>query len=646
MKKLATLLVLWLAFCVAMSAQTFSLITGREPVTSLDGLWRFHTGDDPAWPDPNFDDSKWELIRSDQSWTKQGYFTYSGYAWYRFTVQVEDGSKPLGLLLPRIYTGYRVYGNGKLIGGSGSIIPTAAPAFAANPKLFRFVPGHAGPQSVQIAIRVWEYRPIVSWVGGGTLQPGSAAGDPALLAQRLDWLETAQRQLLVNSFAYGLLATVVGLTILTLFLLHREDREYIWFSVLLLAGATDAMSNFEEFSDAFPFLFFRLADEVLVAISAIAALLFFSTVFKMHRSFLWWIVCIASAVSPLSVAIYYLQWAPVGVSYSVQLFCLLPAYLWIIAALSIAFVRRDQSARLLLVPAALLYGVYIIDSIAYISLSLGWQQLPSGRTVLLQHPFPVDLLDVIRYIFILALLMFLVRRFSLARKEEDRFATEFEAARRVQQFLIPEHLPQTPGLSIQSEYRPANEVGGDFFQVLPDAADGSVLIVVGDVAGHGLEAGMLATLIVGAIRTAASFTTDPEKILLLMNERMHGRGLATCLALRIERDGHVALANAGHLPPYLNGTELEMEGALPLGAIPGITIPVLHFKLAEGDALMLMTDGVAEAQDAAGRLFGFERIGEMLRKGVAAAELATAAQLFGQEDDITVLSVRSVAASA
>jgi serine phosphatase RsbU (regulator of sigma subunit) len=219
------------------------------------------------------------------------------------------------------------------------------------------------------------------------------------------------------------------------------------------------------------------------------------------------------------------------------------------------------------------------------------------------------------------------------------------AARNVQQYLIPEHLPSTPGLAIESEYRPAREVGGDFFQVLPKAADGSVLVVVGDVAGKGLHAGMLATLIVGAIRTAASFTNDPRQILTLLNERMCGRGLATCLALRISLDGNAALANAGHLPPYLNGQELAIEGALPLGAVPGIDFPVSLFKLAEGDSLMLMTDGVAEAQDGAGHLFGFDRISEMLGKGVAAAALATAAQNFGQEDDITVLTVARMASA-
>jgi serine phosphatase RsbU (regulator of sigma subunit) len=260
-------------------------------------------------------------------------------------------------------------------------------------------------------------------------------------------------------------------------------------------------------------------------------------------------------------------------------------------------------------------------------------------------PFFVDIRGISQTLFVFVTLIVLYLRYRDEQLHQAAFEQDMAAARNVQQYLIPEHLPATPGLTIESEYRPAREVGGDFFQVLPKAADGSVLVVVGDVAGKGLHAGMLATLIVGAIRTAASFTNDPRQILALLNERMYGRGLATCLALRIGLDGDAVLANAGHLPPYLNGRELAIEGALPLGVVAGIDFPVLRFKLAEGDSLMLMTDGVAEAQDAVGHLFGFDRISEMLRRGVAAAALASAAQNFGQEDDITVLTVARMAAA-
>jgi serine phosphatase RsbU (regulator of sigma subunit) len=238
-----------------------------------------------------------------------------------------------------------------------------------------------------------------------------------------------------------------------------------------------------------------------------------------------------------------------------------------------------------------------------------------------------------------ALLALLFRDQRMATEEHAVFAGEIQAARDVQQYLIPEHLPPTPGFSIESEYRPAREVGGDFFQILPQSADGSLLIVVGDVAGKGVEAGMLATLIVGAVRTAASFTSDPARILALLNERLCGRGFVTCLALRIEAGGNATLVNAGHLPPYLNGKEMTVEGALPLGAVAGMQFPASHFQLADGDSMMLMTDGVAEAQDPQGRLFGFWRIAELLGNGAGGAALSAAAQDFGQQDDITILTI-------
>jgi hypothetical protein len=167
----------------SLPAQTFSLVTGREPVTSLDGLWRFHTGDNPAWASPSFDDSDWPLIRSDESWTAQGYRDYAGYAWYRFKIQVPDGSRPPDLLLPAVFTGYQLYANGRLIGGEGSIVPTRNPVFALVPQVYDLPPGVEGPQFIQIAIRVW----YVAGLGyhGGMLEPGSVVGAPAVLAREL-----------------------------------------------------------------------------------------------------------------------------------------------------------------------------------------------------------------------------------------------------------------------------------------------------------------------------------------------------------------------------------------------------------------------------------------------------------------------------
>jgi len=202
-------------------------------------------------------------------------------------------------------------------------------------------------------------------------------------------------------------------------------------------------------------------------------------------------------------------------------------------------------------------------------------------------------------------------------------------------------LPTIAGFTIESEYRPAQQVGGDFFQIIAHPTDGSVLIVLGDVTGHGLQAAMMVSLLVGTIRTETRHTNNPLAILAALNERLLGRGNAnaTCLALRLAPDGACTLANAGHLPPYLNGKEMAMEGALPLGVIAGAEFSLMHFQLKENDRLVLITDGVIEAQNASKELFGFDRTSELMGQQKSPAEIAAVAQAFGQEDDITVVRV-------
>jgi serine phosphatase RsbU (regulator of sigma subunit) len=97
------------------------------------------------------------------------------------------------------------------------------------------------------------------------------------------------------------------------------------------------------------------------------------------------------------------------------------------------------------------------------------------------------------------------------------------------------------------------------------------------------------------------------------------------------------------LPPYLNGKEMPVVGALPLGMVSNAEFSVMRFRLDSGDRLMLLSDGVAEAQNEQGKLFGFDRIRELLAQPVTAAEIAGAAQTFGQQDDISVLSITRIA---
>jgi serine phosphatase RsbU (regulator of sigma subunit) len=167
-------------------------------------------------------------------------------------------------------------------------------------------------------------------------------------------------------------------------------------------------------------------------------------------------------------------------------------------------------------------------------------------------------------------------------------------------------------------------------------------VVLGDVSGKGLRAAMAVSLIVGAVRTLAETTASPAEILAGLSRRLYGRlqgGFTTCLAMRIDPGGIATIASAGHPSPYLNDKEMALPGALPLGIDPEMKYEEIVIPLRNGDRCALYTDGLLEARSASGEIFSFERLGELFATSADAAKASEAAVNFGQEDDITVLTL-------
>jgi len=234
-------------------------------------------------------------------------------------------------------------------------------------------------------------------------------------------------------------------------------------------------------------------------------------------------------------------------------------------------------------------------------------------------------------------------------QRQQAIERELQSARELQQVLIPETLPSIAGYAVTSAYRPAQEVGGDFFQVIAAHESGtdSTLIVLGDVSGKGLRAAMTVSLIVGTLRTLAEFSSEPAEILAGLNRRLHGRlygGFATCVVLRLDGVGRCTIANAGHPSPFLNEQEIELPGALPLGLAEETTYEETVRQLQVGDHLLLYTDGLLEARTAAGELYSFDRLHGLVATKPNAEQATVAAQEFGQDDDITVLTLTRLAA--
>jgi len=628
----------------APNAAFFSPAQNHEPVISLDGLWRFHAGDDPQWASPAFDDSAWPRLRSDQSWTAQGYKDENGFAWYRFRAQAPETPEQIAVILPAILTDYEVFANGAKIGGFGQMPPDGSLRFS-QALLYRVTPAQPGA-TIVFAIRVWHHPVFATYLGGGPRYGGARLGAASLLERQVQLIQAERLKGIVSFYAIGLLNAVISITVFGLFFFRRSEREYLWFALVLLASALQSAFAIADFILRFPLGFHDFLTETIGAIGITASLLFFSRVLDAKRTLLWKIVLIIAILDPLNVLLFVFRLTSPATSTTLRILFELPLEIYMVVLLCRHALAGNRNARLLFVPTILLYGTSILGGLLLLFFQLGWAVnvvTAINRWSVTETPFAVSVQVFVQLIFVVALLAFLIRRFATSLAQEERLTADLEAARTIQQVLIPESAPSISNLDIDCAYHPAQEVGGDFYQILPLPAPDSglqpdVLIVVGDVAGKGLPAAMTVSLLIGALRSIVETTSSPAEILAALNRRLLGRGFGftTCVVLRISISGNLVVANAGHLAPYLNGQELSLSPAFPLGLDANAEYVENILQLARKDRLTLLTDGVPEA--GTGReLFGFERTADL--SSSPAPEIAEAALRFGQSDDITVISI-------
>ena len=653
------LMVLLAPFCQAQISAapktapgSFSLDTDRLQIATLDGQWRFHAGDDPRWANPNFNDSSWPLVRSDKSWPEQNLPVASGSYWYRVRVFVPAGAASLSLYCPALHFSYQVFADGRLLGGVGAMPPHPHPTGVVA-RVFA-VSTATSPQAhtVVIAIRGWRW-PVWDQVYTYGLEPGIRIGQ-AQLIQQTALLNT--RELSWNSVStiFGtLLEFLAGLAAIAVFRVRRYEKEYFWFSVaMLISGINDSVSTYRVFHSTDVAQFVVLGNCLSFA-SYFALIAFYRHLFSSKRDWLYWsaIACMTAGlllnsvvVAPLIVSS---NWPVLNLSLwtASSMLLMVPFVAWVLILLFRKTRQGRIDALLLLVSNLLGNSSMFVTFMVYTAKPVfGWNIGPMDwyyRTA--QWPFPFSITDISGALLIFTMLAVLIQRFTRTSLQEEDHKRELEAARVVQQVLIPDEIPPIPGFSIATVYKPAGQVGGDFFQIIP-IATGGALVVIGDVSGKGMPAAMTVSLLVGTVRTLAHYTQSPGEILASMNQRMlarSGGGFTTCLILRLDIDGTLTLANAGHLAPYCNGKELPLENGLPLGLAAGTVYTESSFRFGLNTQLTLVTDGVVEARGNNGELYGFDRAAMI---SVQSADfIARTAQDWGQDDDITVLTLTRMA---
>ena len=209
----------------------------------------------------------------------------------------------------------------------------------------------------------------------------------------------------------------------------------------------------------------------------------------------------------------------------------------------------------------------------------------------------------------------LLENAQLAEVEEAarRYQQELSIAAAIQQRLMSVRIPDIPFAEVQGRNLPCHEIGGDFFDVVrtPD----SVSVVLTDVAGKGVSAALLGSVIQGMIYSQLAQGISLEAAVTAAHnflcEKDVGEKYATMVILRLWADGRLELLNCGHVPPRLlsEGKVSEPDNVNPaIGLLPDVSFHSMHMQLKPGDRLFLTTDGVVEAENAAGEFFGYERL--------------------------------------
>lgn len=596
----------------------------RSGLTEIDSGWSDHEGDDLAWAAPGFDASAWDTVDLEDLGAAQ-----PGWHWFRKRVNVGSDHPNVRLLIEGGLGVYELYVNGVRLPGAS--LNSDFNVYRPVERVFAL---HSESGEFTIALRT---RAPANYVDYKLpLFLSVTLGLPVAIEYERAALQSERLYDLLPSIAINLLLCVVGIGVLCLYSGRQRRREYLFLGLyLFVLGLSNGLWNMQQTGVA-PTSFNILGSDLLIYVYTILQIEFtFSFVGERP----------GRAVRAYQAALL-LPWILAGMCWTghfpshtyalIEAAITLPAAFLLTILLLLWYRRGNREAGWLIFPSLLPLTMGALFDLGFASIVLGWRRFDFLDSLIPAGPLDFQPPDLGNLLFLIAIAVVMFFRFTRVSREQAHAAAEFEAARAVQQRLVPP-AADVPGFRIESAYIPAAQVGGDFFHVRA-REDGSLFAMVGDVSGKGLPAAMGVSAIMGALLAMPEL--PPAEVLAALNRGIyasaHG-GFVTCCAVQIKRDGTLIVANAGHPSPYWNGREIELAPGLPLGILAEAGYAERTLRLGPDDRVVMVSDGVVEARNAGGELFGFERTAAISMH--SAAEIARAAENFGQEDDITVLTL-------
>ena len=598
------------------------------------------SGDNAAWAAQNLDETGWLSLK--QAGQKMN--VLPPHYWVRCHADLNPLralSHP-ALQVAGQSSAYQVFVNGKEIGGAGNM---RTGAFSMDTTRQYPVPKSLiGKAPDTVALRMT--TSYLGWEGlNRTIGAWFAGESDALLGRRARQIVAQSNAVLVPVLCFFVVG-IAGLMLLGLYYYDRSRRELLYLSIMCISLAalrvntycTAASFNYPSYLSGLVVLLANLAVSV-------TDILFFFTMARRKVPRLYW-VALAFIWTSFSFPVGSLFLPPDSAYFIAQLTS--TPWITFLGAIGLIFFstvpfvafwpwKRIQRPMRPVAALCMVWGA--AQSLWFAVRFLPYAQLGLPNYSVLWRGGLLEIRAIALTFVLLSLLALLFRDQRLVTEERAVLAGEMQAARDIQHMLVPSELESLPDLQIEVAFYPMREVGGDFYfcRVLET---GCQRLLLGDVSGTGAAAAQTAAVLIGAAESQGGHS--PSELLRHLNRvfrKSRLGGFATCLCADIAPDGTVTVANAGHLSPYYRGEEVAVPSSLPIGMNPedAESYRQVTFTIEPGEQVTILSDGVVEARGPGGELFGFDRMREV--SGESANEIAAAAQAFGQEDDITVLSL-------
>lgn len=640
-----------------------------EGIFSIEHSWKYHPGDDPGWADPAFDDSSWPEVSSDLLHPDQVPGGWPGIGWFRRSVLLDPGveKQTIGVWTEQVGA-LDLYIDGELAVSFGTVSADPETERAVMPQVLEPVilrPGEIHLFAVRFSNSRGNFlssglRGFRLWVGGIEEMVAWGIGHT-----RQQWGWTAATAGVFAAFA---------LLHLLLFMSRPNLRENLYFAVFTAALASVLVSELwmNSLSDLAKIQVAFNVEISFLLVMVLAGLILEREVFSQPLDTVFWInVVVGLAIlawiwaSPTFSGIYPMLFLVVlglvdMLRLAVRALIRREPDAWIVAAgfavLTLTmFASIARNLGLLDVPPWPLFitgmGGLVLSFSAYLSRRVARTDRSLARRLREVHDLTERALEQERE----ALEREIARR--VLEADNRRKTAELEEARRLQFAMLPSTLPKIPNFELAVHMATASEVGGDYYDFLRDK-HGTWTVALGDATGHGLHAGMVVG-VAKSLLQAANGTSDLGGVMHRIHSglhTLHDRRASMSLIL-VRLNGTVLSVASAGMPPILvrrqdsGQVEEVLRPGVPLGTLPDAEWIEHDIAMAPGDAVLLMSDGLAEITNPDGELFGYERVQQVfavsgaLDPPGAVAQLVETAEAYRSgeaiSDDVTLVVLRA-----